>query len=196
VTAVSEETLNIVLAQLLLKRSLRTLGEARIPGFGLRKPDVFILVNGVKVILEGKYRRAGARKELEEKCQERIDEGLCEICISIEYPFNFNAYLSPTMDDVETALTAKGVNANISWIAADGVKSSGWIKSDVDDLANLIRSSYTSIVSEDLLGNSVESLSKALKEATDRMMTLPDTDVLAERVKAAIGLHKVEVSKR
>ena len=194
-SAVSEETLNVVLAQLLLRRSLRTLGEARIPGLGLRKPDVFILVNGVKVILEGKYRRAGARGELDEKCRERIDEGLCEICISIEYPFTFDSFLSPTMDDVERLLTGVGVYANIAWIAAEGVKRSGWMKAGIDDLANLIRGSYTSIVSEDILGQAVKSLSTSLAAATEKVMRIPDVHVLAERVRSAIGLHEVEVEK-
>ena len=63
-SAVGEETLNVVLAQLLLKRGLRSLGEARIHGLSVKKPNVFMVVNGVKVILEGKYRRAGAREEL------------------------------------------------------------------------------------------------------------------------------------
>lgn len=191
-STVSEETLNVVLAQLLLKRSLRTLGEARIHGLGMRKPDVFILVNGVKVILEGKYARAGARRELEEKCRERIDEGLCEICISIEYPFSFDSFLSPTMGDVERMLLGKGVQANISLVASEGIKSGGWIKVEIDGLANLIRNSYTSIVGEDLLGQAVESLSSSLSEATKKMMEISDTEVIARRVRTAIGLDRVE----
>jgi len=191
-SAVSEETLNVVLAQLLLRRSLRTLGEARIHGLGMRKPDVFILVNGVKVILEGKYARSGARRELEEKCRERIDEGLCEICISIEYPFSFDSFFRPTMEDVEKMLLGKGVYANISLIASDGIKSGGWIKVEIDELANLIRNSYTSIVSEDILGQAVESLSSSLTEATKKLMEISDTDVIARRLRTAIGLDKVE----
>ena len=63
-SVVGEETLNVVLAQLLLKRGLRSLGEARIHDLSVKKPDVFMVVNGVKVILEGTYQRAGAREEL------------------------------------------------------------------------------------------------------------------------------------
>ncbi|RJS88710.1 hypothetical protein CW700_06995 [Candidatus Bathyarchaeota archaeon] len=195
-SVVGEETLNVVLAQLLLKRGLKTLGEARIPGLGLRKPDILILVNGVKVILEGKYRRSGARRELEEKCRERIDEGLCEICISVEYPFSFEGFLHPTMEDVERVLLKRGVVANIAWISAEGIKTSGWVSAKIDDLATLVRSSYTSIVSEDLLGRAVMSLDASLKEATDRVLEIPRIDVLISRLKGAMGLLEVELGRR
>ncbi len=194
----SEETLNVVLAQLLLKRSLRSLGEARIPGLGVRKPDVFIVVNGVKVILEGKYKRASARKELEEKCKKRIDEGLCEICISVEYPFtpSFRSLFPPTMDDVEKMLLDKGVEVNIAWISAKGIKgikTSDWVEAKIDDLANIVRSSYTSIVSEDILNKAVESLATSLNRAAEIM--IPSIGVLVTRLKNAMGLLEIEVGR-
>jgi len=189
---VAEETLNVVLAQLLLKRSLRALGEARIPNIGVRKPDVFILVNGVKVILEGKYKRAGARKELEKKCQQRIDEGLCEICVSVEYPFTFDNFLSPTMDDVENMLLTRDMDVNVSWLSAEGIKGTGWMSVGIDELANLIRISYTSIVGEDILGPAVESLKKTIEEATERLLRISNVETLAERVREAMGLHSAE----
>jgi len=189
---VAEETLNVVLAQLLLKRSLRALGEARIPNIGVRKPDVFILVNGVKVILEGKYKRAGARKELEKKCQQRIDEGLCEICVSVEYPFTFDNFLSPTMDDVENMLLTRDMDVNVSWLSAEGIKRTGWMSVGIDELANLIRISYTSIVGEDILGPAVESLKKTIEEATERLLRISNVETLAERVREAMGLHSAE----
>ncbi len=189
---VAEETLNVVLAQLLLKRSLRALGEARIPNIGVRKPDVFILVNGVKVILEGKYKRAGARRELEKKCQQRIDEGLCEICVSVEYPFTFDNFLSPTMDDVENVLLTRDMDVNVSWLSAEGIKRTGWMNVGIDELANLIRISYTSIVGEDILGPAVESLKKTIEEATERLLRISNVETLAERVREAMGLHSAE----
>lgn len=192
---VSEETLNVVLAQLLLKRGLRSLGEARIRGPGIKKPDVFMVVNGVKVILEGKYRRAGARKELEEKCRERIDDGLCEICISAEYPFSFERFLFPTMDDVKRMLLNKGVETNIAWVSAEGIKTSGWVSTKIDDLATLVRNSYTSVVSEDILGKAVANLAVSLDVASKKVLQIPTIDVLATRVRGAMGLLKVEAGR-
>jgi len=189
---VSEETLNVVLAQLLLRRGLRSLGEARIHGLGLRKPDVFMVVNGVKVILEGKYRKPDVKEEFEVKCRERIDEGLCEICISVEYPqLSFEA-LYPAMDDVEKSLLGSKVESNVVWISAEGSRESGWMLVGIDELATLVRNSYTSIVSEDMLGKAVTSLAGALNVVAEKVVQLPNVDVLVTRVKNAIGLQEVD----
>jgi len=193
---VAEETLNVVLAQLLLKRGLRSLGEARIHGLGVKKPDVFMVVNGVKVILEGKYSRAGARKDLEAKCKERIDDGLCEICISAEYPFSFEGFLHPNMDDVEKMLLVKGVEAHVSWVSAEGIRTSGWARLRIEELANIVRSSYTSIVSEDILGKAVARLAEALNMAAEKALQIPGIEALAVRMRSAMGLLEVEVGKR
>lgn len=190
-SVVSEETLNVVLAQLLLKRGLRALGEARIHGLGIRKPDVFIVVNGVKVILEGKYKRLGVREELGRQCRKRIDEGLCEICISVVYPqLSFGA-LYPAMDDVEKSLAAAKVESNVVWISAEGTSESGWLSVDIDDLANIARNSYTSVVTEDILGKAVVSLSSALNQVAEKMAQIPNLEVLVTRVKDAMGLLEV-----
>jgi len=154
-----------------------------------------MVVNGVKVILKGKYRRAGARKELEEKCRERIDDGLCEICISVEYPFSFERFLYPTMDDVKRMLLTKGVETNIAWVSAEGIKTSGWATTKIDDLATLVRNSYTSIVSEDILGKAVESLAVSLDTASTKVLQIPTIDVLVTRVRSAMGLLDVEVDR-
>jgi len=191
---VSEETLNVVLARLLLRRGLRSLGEARIHGLGIRKPDVFMVVNGVKVILEGKYRRVGVKEELGEKCRERIDEGLCEICISVEYPQLSFSSLFPNMDDVEKSLLTTKMESNVVWISAEGSRESGWMSVGIDDLATLVRNSYTSIVTEDMLGKAVASLASTLNRVAEKVVQIPNVDVLVMRVKNAMGLQEVSGS--
>jgi len=84
----TEPTLNVALANLLRQRELMALGEAIIhrttKGVG-KKPDVLITINGIKVILEGKFEASGIETVLEKQCIERIDDGLCEICIGVIY---------------------------------------------------------------------------------------------------------------
>jgi hypothetical protein len=190
-SVVSEETLNVVLAQLLLRRGLRSLGEARIHGLGIRKPDVFMVVNGVKVILEGKYRQVGVKELLEGKCRERIDEGLCEICISVVYPRLWISSLYPNMNDVEKSLLGAKVESNVVWIAPEGSRESGWMSVNIDELATLVRNSYTSVVSEDMLGKAVLSLSRALGFVAEKIVQIPRVEVIVSRVKDAMGLFEV-----
>ena len=183
--------MNVVLAQLLLKRGLKALGEARIYGRGIRKPDVFMVVNGVKVILEGKYRRLGAKEELGAKCKERIDEGICEICVSAVYPQLSFGSLSPDMADVEGVLASAKIESNVAWVAAEGSQESGWMIVGIDDLATLVRNSYTSIVTEDMLGKAVVSLAGTLNTVALKILQVPNVDTLVKRIKGAMGLFEV-----
>jgi len=96
----SETTLNVALAELLQQRELQALGEAIIhkksKGVG-KKPDVLLTVNGVKIIIEGKFDIPSAEAILDKQCIERIEDGLCEICIGVIYHEWVSISLSPTM---------------------------------------------------------------------------------------------------
>ena len=199
---ITEPTLNVALAQLLRRRELQALGEVVIHrqarGVG-KKPDVLLTVNGVKVIIEGKFDISGVKAILEKQCVDRIEDGLCEICIGVIYAkMQFNS-LTQTMKDVEATLLKSKFLALVTYVGPTegeqlsldltqsnlppGVKKTGWWKEiDVNRLADLVRSSYTSVVSEDILGKAVESFASALQRAAERLMTSSPPEVLAAKI--------------
>ena len=63
-----------------------------------------------------------------------------------------------------------------------GLKKMGWQEIDLDQLSNLVRSSYTSVVSEDILGKAVESFASALQEAALKLITSGSPDALASKI--------------
>ena len=197
----TEPTLNVALAELLQQRELQALGEAVIykkaKGVG-KKPDVLLTVKGVKVIIEGKFAASGIESVLEKQCIERIEDGLCEICIGIIYHKWTPTNLNPTMREVKTNLLKSKFHALIMSVAPIegqqltfehvsrglplGLRKTGWHEVDIDQLSSLVRSSYTTVVSEDILGKAVESFANALQNAAEKLVAAGPPDVMATKI--------------
>lgn len=198
---ITEPTLNVALALLLRRRELRALGEVVVhrqaKGVG-KKPDVLLTVNSVKVIIEGKFAAPGVEPVLEKQCVDRIEDGLCEICIGIIYSKMQPTNLTITMKEVEAELLKSKFQALVMYVAPPeteqltfeslesglprGLKKMGWHKVDINQLADLVRASYTSVVSEDILGKAVESFASALQSVAEKLIASSPADVLATQI--------------
>lgn len=200
----TETTLNVALAELLQKHELQSLGEAIIhrksKGIG-KKPDVLITINGIKVILEGKFDQPGAAQILEKQCIERIEDGICEICIGVVYGTLTAKTLTPTMKEVKDILKKAKYGANIYNVAPvemeqlsfdsigvsrsipPGIKESGWQQVELDDLCSLVSASYTAVVTEDILGKAVTSFSNALQSAYAKLLSTGNAPLLADTMR-------------
>ena len=199
---ITEPTLNVILADLLRRRELQALGEVvvhrKAKGIG-KKPDVLLTVNGVKVIIEGKFTASGVESILEKQCIDRIEDGLCEICIGVIYSEMQFSSLTQTMKEVEATLLKSKFQALVTYVGPTefeqlsldfmqsklppGIKKIGWwYEVDINQLASLVRSSYTSVVSEDILGKAVESFASALQSAAQKLVASNPPDVLAAKI--------------
>jgi len=212
---ITEPTLNVVLADLLRRRELQALGEVVIhrkaKGVG-KKPDVLLTVNGVKVIIEGKFAASGIDSVLEKQCIERIEDGLCEICIGVIYSKMQFTSLATTMREVRSILLKSKFQALVTYVAPaefeqlsfdyvqsplpPGLKKMGWHEVDINQMADLVRSSYTSVVSEDILGKAVESFASALQSAAGKLMTSSPPDVLAAKISAIMEIPEAPREER
>lgn len=206
---ITEPTLNVILADLLRRRELQALGEVIIhrqaKGVG-KKPDVLLTVNSVKVIIEGKFAAQGIESILEKQCIDRIEDGLCEICIGIIYSKMPLTSLTPTMKEVEAKLLKSKFQALVTYVAPaemehltsdstlsgvpPGLKKTGWYEVDINQLSTLVRSSYTSVVSEDILGKAVESFASALQNAAEKLISSNPPDVLAAQISEVMEIPK------
>jgi hypothetical protein len=66
-----------------------------------------------------------------------------------------------------------------------------WNDVNINELANLIRASYTSVVSEDVLGKAVESFASALQKAAGELISGQSADVLAEQISKIMEIPEV-----
>ncbi|TET42950.1 MAG: hypothetical protein E3J66_02685 [Dehalococcoidia bacterium] len=206
---ITEPALNVALAQLLRRRELQALGEVVVhreaKGVG-KKPDVLLTVNGVKVIIEGKFAVPGIESVLEKQCIDRIEDGLCEICIGIIYSKMPTTSLTLTTKEVDAKLLKSKFQALVTYVAPPemeqlsfdfilsgvppGLKKMGWYEVDINELASLVRSSYTSVVSEDILGKAVESFASALQGAVEKLIASNPPDVLAAQISKIMEIPK------
>jgi hypothetical protein len=189
IAAATEPTLNVELARLLGKRGLRALGEVIIHRRdGVDKPDIFITVNGIKLVVEGKFRAPSVEIRLASQCVDRIENGICEIAVSVIYENDAMPQLALTMADLEQLLLNAQFSFNVWYLAVPNVRETGWAVGNVDSVAQVIRNSYSVVVSEDLVSAAVEILSDALDDALQALTMQTEVGVLAERLRASAAL--------
>jgi len=188
---VREESLNVTLAELFAERGLKALGEVLLK----KRPDVLLDVNGVRIILEGK--KPGNRKELLRQAESRLDEGLCDICVMVEYAQVSIRTLGATQIDVKEALVRGRFNV-ASMTFADRVGLEKWIEGletkpksfqeDVDfqDLVTYLMTVYAQAVREDVLGPVVKRLDDSV-HAFARNISSGNVNI--ERIKEALDLR-------
>ena len=88
-----EEVLNVELAKILREYGFNAEAEV----IEHRKmPDVLIIIGGLKVIIEGRVTKNVAK--LNKNTKSRLEEGLADISISVQYPDKIN--VAQHMDDL------------------------------------------------------------------------------------------------
>lgn len=162
---VREETLNVLLAELLAERGLKALGEVVLKkGY----PDVLLDVNGVRIIIEAK--KTGRREELRKNCEMRLDNGMCDICVMAEYALLNVVSISPTTRDLKEALLKGRYNVGFmtyldrigleKWLTGfkPRIKRDFYMNVDFQEFVTYLMSVYEYTVEEDIVTPVVEKL--------------------------------------
>jgi hypothetical protein len=196
---VSEESLNVMLAELLAERGLRALGEVILrKSRGRPEPDVLIELNGVRIVIEGK--KPGMWSELVRQCEERLDNNVCDLCVMVEYvniEKLLNEKLYPDQSYIKKFLL-KGVY-NVGFMSyIDRVGLDRWLRLPVkhekyenvgfDDLLAYLMTAYNRVVGEDALGPVIEKM----KEVLDEFAKSTASMVNVERLKEVLELRERE----
>jgi len=160
---VSEIKLTAELARLLCERGLIGAGEFLIKKSDqLKRPDIPIWLNGLKVIIEGKLHKDNAKFSLETDSKKRINEGLCEIAIGIIYnPRTFQNQITFDQFAIFKLLEDSIFQVKIWHISEIGSKVlyDKWLSMNITDLAHGIKEAERNIISGSLLQQIIEDLS-------------------------------------
>src|SRR5690242_1902058 len=82
-----EEVLNVVLAQLLNERGVVSTPEQALTLEKRRKlPDVMMVFQGLRTVIEGKVEAAAASDAVLGQAVERVEQGVAHIGIAVVYP--------------------------------------------------------------------------------------------------------------
>jgi len=190
---VREEALNILLAELLAEKGLKALGEVVLKkGY----PDVLLDVNGIRIIIEAK--KAGKREELRKNCETRLDNGMCDICVMVEYAELSVTSLSPTVSDLKEALLNGKYNVGFmtyidrigleKWLTdfKPRMKSDFYVNIDFHEFVTYLMSVYEYTVEEDIVTPVVEKL-RLVVDDFSRAVLACGVDII--RLKDALELR-------
>ncbi len=160
--------------------------------------DIIIDLNGIFLLIEGKY--PGHREELKRQAVQRIDEGLCDIVVMVEYAkLNISSTLLPTQKEIKEALRNGKFNVGfITFIERVGLEK--WLRGgkkiatsqfyeniDFKDLLAYILTVYDYVVREDVIGPVVSKLENSVLLFAERVLR---SGVNVERVKRALELEE------
>jgi hypothetical protein len=203
---VAEENLNVMLAELLAERGLKALGEVILRKEGRRpQPDVLLELNGIRIIIEGKKQKPGIWDELIKRCIERIDNGVCDLCVMLEYAdieLEKQRKLIHDQVDIKNALLKGRFNVGfMSYIDRIGLDKwvSGLPKSDkyperyeryenisFDELVVQIMSAYSKIVTEDIIDPVIRRINDVLYDFATSISSI----INVERLRKVLELRE------
>ena len=173
---VREENLNTELATLLEHRGLLATAEVKVHiGKERNLPDVLMRVNGVKVILEGKYDSASAVSQLENQCIKRIERGLAEVSVGMIYdPRQIRS--ATHQGQIPEILDKMRLKVKIWWygqqLELEQASTKGWNAITVDGLAAAIRDAVNNVASEDTLARAVEIIEQGVDKMASNLLAL------------------------
>jgi hypothetical protein len=189
-----------MLAELLAERGLKALGEVIVKARGRRpEPDVLIVLNGVRIIIEGK--KPGHWDELVRECEERLDNNLCDLCAMVEYldvrTGKLYDFTTPDQRNIRNALLNGRFNVGfLSYIDRASLGKWMGIKSEPEtyknvgfnDLLTYLMSAYTRVVKENIIEPVVERMEEVLRGFSDNISAI----INPERLKEVLELREKE----
>ncbi len=176
-----EENITVMLAELLAESGIKAIGQ---PIVRKKMQYTLLYINGVRIILEGQCSGKRKRKELLEKACERIDNGLCEVVVMIEYvrlnqgnqeqmylhQKEIKKVLRENLFNVGFVTYVDRIKSNIPELG--GRKLSLELMENVDfrELVALLMQVYDSIIKENVLDDVIEKMEEKISLFSEKIM--------------------------
>jgi hypothetical protein len=135
-----EEVYNVCLAELLCERGIDALPVSIVR---LKKmPDVRIFAKGVRIILEGKFYN---KLKLDEQVNERVQMGLCDICIGIIY--NSELKDANSIKEIKEKFLHGKFDIILCYQDEEGVMKKTFVSADLTTLIEIINKPQSEVYS-------------------------------------------------
>lgn len=174
-----EEVLNVELAKILSKRQILIVPESILKvSSGKKLPDL-IIGNywGARLNIEGKFNEGNQSvKILTKQCKERVEQGIASISIGVLYPpdLRYADWLKLESSLEKASLKIKIFSelgdfspGSLDWHLDEDV-TSGWLDTNLDGLASILRRAYQSLVNDDIVEKSAKQLKTSIDIATEK----------------------------
>lgn len=181
---VREEVLNVTLAQLLSERGMLGVPETitkAVPGRTKKLPDITITDYwGLRLIIECRLATSGSVKtSLAADAKQRVVDGIGHICLAVLYPKELKTIES--LAALRKTVAKTTFQVRVFSESDDG----SWSDASLDELADILRSSYELVITDDVVTQSVNDLSNAIEGVT---MAVVSTTATPERLATLLGI--------
>jgi hypothetical protein len=164
-----EEVLNVVLAQLLDEQSIVSAPEKslRQPDKGRKVPDIIVLFQGLRTVIEGKVDdHPGAAEEVINDVRQRVELGIAHIGIAVLYPATLRQV---DFHSLKSELSQITLGIAIYSEAGD----SGWTEGNLNHLGALLRRTFDQLIAEDVVAQAVAALESGVEKFAQAIAGLP-----------------------
>ena len=150
-----EEVINTQLAVLLSRYGVRADAES-ILNRGAERPDVLFELQGLRVVIEGKYDDfPSARQALEKQTATRVSRGIAHIAVAVVYPRKLRS--------VATAdLLERLKESLVTFRIVTETGETDWHEADPAGLMNALRRAQETLADDDIVARTAESLHQRL----------------------------------
>lgn len=183
-----EEVLNVILAQLLGERGVVSVPETieRWPMQGRRMPDVLVVFQGLRTVIEGKVGdQPDAEGQVLDNARGRVEQGIAHISIAVLYPASLRQ--APSLDELKRQLSAATLRVAVCTEAGE----QGWTECDLGTFADLLRRSFERLIREDVVAEAVAALDAGVERLA---RAISGTPAVVDRWADILGIREPRAS--
>ena len=144
---------------------------------GRKMPDILIGVyEGIQINPEGKYDTRQGRKEVEEQCKNRINDGVANMSIAVCYPPELaNVKFQDLPKELEAtefaikifSVSGKNSPGNLDW--SNDMSDEGFQSCSVNDLARVIKEAYNELISDKTIDDNVKLIDSTVESCVEKL---------------------------
>jgi len=185
-----EEVINIELAKLLGKYDLRAEPET-IKNALKRRPDIMILLEGVKLNLEGRFEDSSQAGHLEQNCKERVEEGIADISIGVLYSIDLKE--AANIKELTKKLEGTLYKAFLVYYSSDGIRVLKLGNLEIKKLIEQIHNIFFMIIKNDVVRTMVKEVESVITKTTRSALEegfFFSSDKLVKELKESLGIKE------
>jgi len=185
-----QEVVNTELAKILKEYGLTA--EPEIITRRKKKPDVLVIVGGLKVILEGDI--TNNPQKLYEAARKRLEDGLADVSISILYPEGIN--IAGGLEELKDNLKKSRYSGKIFYWGRQGIEEMPLPEnSSIKELVEGINRVCSLYIRNDILSEKVKEINNTIRAVAGELTQttlLSYAPSLKRRLKEALGISEGE----
>lgn len=183
-----QEVFNVLLAQLLRERSIVSVPEDVLASpQGRRMPDVLVDFAGLRTAIEGEVAdQPDAHEKALASAKGRVEQGIAHIGLGVVYPADLRRVDFAQLHD-------RLASAELFVAVVTEADVSGYVATNVDGLAEILRGTFDQLVKENAVAEAVAVLEAGIETFASAVCTAPG---IVPRLADVLGVRELPDPKK